>query len=211
MRSWGTSSVGKEQSHRRKPQKCFPLLLLLTLRPSTHISAEINLKKGFTSLAPRVGRQQPEKRHRMPREQPSALSLQLLIPTLFWFKFEAVLFLENPKVQQPCAGSFSGAPNRTQSTIRRQNPIQRDRKKIPNLFTGACILMFDMYIYRLKCAIAPSRARCAAAAGNHNYPALRPRRGLTHPGWARHLSKCLQTVAEKETFRTSTCAGLHET
>ena len=85
-----------------------------------------------------------------------------------WFDFEAVLFLKNPKIRQPCAGSLSGATNRTQSTIQRKTLFKGIEISYTISFTATGNSMFQMYICRLQCAFARSRARCAPAARNHN-------------------------------------------
>ena len=88
-------------------------------------------------------------------------------PWLLWFDLEADLVLENPKIRQPCAGSFSKAPNRSQSTIQGQKPCSKISKCHTLFLTATGISMFHMYICRVRCAIARELACCAAAARTH--------------------------------------------
>ena len=88
---------------------------------------------------------------------------------VLWFHLRTVVFLENPKIRQTLAQDLeAGHQIEPNPQLEDKNSVQRCRNIIHILFTATGISMFHIYIRSLQCAIACSRARCAAAARNHN-------------------------------------------
>ena len=88
---------------------------------------------------------------------------------LLWFNFEAILFLENPKTQQPlCRIAKRGTQSHQIHDSKTKARFKDIKISYTISFRGTGISMIHMHICRLQCAIALSRARCAAAARNHH-------------------------------------------
>ena len=81
----------------------------------------------------------------LPSSRPTYYSL---VRGVFWFDFGTVLFLENPKIRQTlfCAGSLSGAPNRTKFKNSKTKTLFKDIEVLyTTLFTATGILLLHMY------------------------------------------------------------------
>ena len=160
--------------------------------------------------------QQP-KHHSCPQNECRTLTIRIMTPSrlarclsntpLLWFDFGTVLFSKIPKYDKPLRRIFRRSTKLYPIHNSTTRALSKDIEISYTLRSQQQACQCFICIRRLQCAIAHSRARCAAATRNNNTsPPLRPKEvSLIWLGAA--LLKTGQKIGRKNIFLTSTCAG----